>query len=162
MTPQSSSPDADWSDAECCRQFIEWAGRNDLHQQRHRAAGKASGRLAEPAKRQEAILAPVAPCPVCQQNMADPATIACLGDVLGFSHGETAKRTPYENPNNPELTRCHDCGVTAGSIHHWGCDMERCPVCRLQLLTCEHGDDVTHWAIQSTTGAEPDIANETN
>lgn len=31
---------------------------------------------------------------------------------------------------------CHDCGVTAGGIHHSGCDMEMCPACEGQLLSC--------------------------
>lgn len=32
--------------------------------------------------------------------------------------------------------RCHDCGVQAGSLHHAGCDRERCPRCKGQLLSC--------------------------
>jgi hypothetical protein len=32
---------------------------------------------------------------------------------------------------------CHDCGVKEGQLHHRGCDMERCPVCHEQLITCE-------------------------
>lgn len=31
---------------------------------------------------------------------------------------------------------CHDCEVLEGELHHYGCDMERCPFCGNQLLTC--------------------------
>jgi len=31
---------------------------------------------------------------------------------------------------------CGDCGVRAGGFHHLGCDLQRCPACRGQLLTC--------------------------
>jgi hypothetical protein len=33
--------------------------------------------------------------------------------------------------------RCHDCGVTVGEVHHWGCDMAQCPNCAQQFLGCE-------------------------
>lgn len=32
--------------------------------------------------------------------------------------------------------RCGDCNVARGGYHHLGCDMQRCPVCRGQLLSC--------------------------
>ncbi len=31
---------------------------------------------------------------------------------------------------------CHDCGVVAGQLHVPGCDMEQCPRCNTQLITC--------------------------
>lgn len=31
---------------------------------------------------------------------------------------------------------CHDCGVTEGQIHEFGCDMECCPFCGHQLISC--------------------------
>jgi hypothetical protein len=32
--------------------------------------------------------------------------------------------------------RCSDCGVERGGLHHLGCDLQRCPRCRGQLLSC--------------------------
>lgn len=32
---------------------------------------------------------------------------------------------------------CHDCGAWEGQIHHWGCDMEECPKCGRQLISCD-------------------------
>ena len=35
---------------------------------------------------------------------------------------------------------CGDCGATEGEYHHLGCDMERCPKCRGQLISCDCED----------------------
>ena len=32
---------------------------------------------------------------------------------------------------------CHDCGVMEGEIHEYGCDMENCPFCGGQLISCD-------------------------
>ena len=34
-------------------------------------------------------------------------------------------------------TRCHDCVVRTGQFHHVGCDMEECPACGGQMLSCD-------------------------
>lgn len=39
------------------------------------------------------------------------------------------------DPPDPKW-RCHDCNVRAGGKHHPGCDMERCPTCGGQLISC--------------------------
>lgn len=35
-----------------------------------------------------------------------------------------------------EHTRCGDCGCKLGGYHHPGCDIERCPSCGGQLISC--------------------------
>ncbi|GJM36883.1 MAG: hypothetical protein DHS20C19_02500 [Acidimicrobiales bacterium] len=32
--------------------------------------------------------------------------------------------------------KCGDCGVRRGGFHHPGCDIQRCAVCRGQMLSC--------------------------
>ena len=40
-------------------------------------------------------------------------------------------------PPSPVRKRiCHDCGARYGEYHKPGCDMERCPRCDGQLITC--------------------------
>lgn len=34
------------------------------------------------------------------------------------------------------MKTCHDCGVEEGELHGPGCDMERCPTCGIQAITC--------------------------
>ena len=37
------------------------------------------------------------------------------------------------------LSCCHDCGCVEGELHNYfpECDMERCPLCKGQLLSCD-------------------------
>lgn len=50
--------------------------------------------------------------------------------------GKIWERIPHDDKEN----KCHDCGVRAGKYHHFNCDMERCPKCRCQLISCDCGD----------------------
>ena len=45
------------------------------------------------------------------------------------------------NFGQPVNTRCGDCGALMGHYHHPGCDIERCPVCGGQLLSCGCADE---------------------
>jgi len=38
-----------------------------------------------------------------------------------------------------ELFHCHDCGIEnkEGNVHHFGCDVEKCPKCKDQFAFCK-------------------------
>ena len=36
-----------------------------------------------------------------------------------------------------ERHKCGDCGVSEGELHELGCDMECCPFCGHQLISCD-------------------------
>lgn len=37
--------------------------------------------------------------------------------------------------------RCGDCNVPRGAVHHHGCDLEQCPACDSQAISCGCMDD---------------------
>jgi hypothetical protein len=52
--------------------------------------------------------------------------------------GRVYKRIRYgkESRTLDSSIPCHDCGAYRGMFHGPGCDMEKCPACRRQLLSC--------------------------
>jgi len=54
--------------------------------------------------------------------------------------GCTLAQVPIAGVLRPRLRcadrRCGDCGATARAFHHLGCDLERCPNCGGQLISC--------------------------
>lgn len=75
-------------------------------------------------------------CGWCEQEMMDEKTVSCTGNtVVKFPDGEEMESVPYDH-DGPEDHRCHDCKVKKGGFHHPGCDMERCPACSGQLISC--------------------------
>jgi hypothetical protein len=53
--------------------------------------------------------------------------------------GREYPRVPYgcELPNwNAQMFHCHDCGIIEGELHVPGCDVEKCPACRGQAISC--------------------------
>lgn len=78
----------------------------------------------------------MAKCRWCMKDMTDDSVVTCIGN--GVMAGEIQVKgvrydpVPYDGPGE----RCHDCNIARGGLHHPGCDMERCPACGGQLISC--------------------------
>jgi hypothetical protein len=79
----------------------------------------------------------MAECPGCGEEMLVARSCAIETVMIGGAELERI-RYGFERYADAE-GRCHDCGVARGGIHHLFCDFEECPVCRGQLLSCDHG-----------------------
>jgi len=68
--------------------------------------------------------------------MADDKTESCTFGGFVMSDGTMVIRdiAHFDEPSG----RCHDCNIKHGGYHHHGCDVERCPICGQQLISCEH------------------------
>jgi hypothetical protein len=65
----------------------------------------------------------------------------CTQKTVEFPDGESLPSIPYNPDYGDETKRCHDCNAKRGEYHHPGCDMERCPRCHGQLISCGCLDD---------------------
>lgn len=74
----------------------------------------------------------MAVCEDCEQEMLTAAS--CTVDEL-MMRGERFPRQRAFHPTGRD-GRCGDCGIQAGGLHHLGCDLEPCPRCGRQLLSC--------------------------
>ena len=70
-------------------------------------------------------------CRDCKQVMAPG--VACTVKTVKIN-GKKFDRTTthFDEPSG----HCHDCNAPHGGLHHLGCDVERCPACGGQLISC--------------------------
>lgn len=69
----------------------------------------------------------MAACPECHQEMT--AGVACTVPTYEI------KGAVYERVPNGDYS-CHDCRAPSFTLHHPGCDDERCPRCGGQSIGC--------------------------
>lgn len=85
-------------------------------------------------------------CEWCFRDMRSAPS--CSVSTLSDGSGRLTPMMPYgAEPDwrGRQRGRCGDCGVDLGGWHHPGCDLQACPVCWGQLLSCgctEMADDV--------------------
>ena len=73
-------------------------------------------------------------CEDCNRVMR--GSQGCTRSNLRFGDGEVIRRNVTYFDRN---LHCHDCGIANhwGNVHHFGCDVERCPRCDGQLISCD-------------------------
>lgn len=79
-------------------------------------------------------------CDLCNQEMTTAGT--CSVHEL---HRDGTSAPVFRYGKDPGWKRvkgrCPDCGVLPDGFHHLGCDVQRCPMCRSQLISCDCGWD---------------------
>lgn len=77
---------------------------------------------------------------ICEECKQDMLTAHGCTEVFVFVNNKFMPRLAYGHDQRAvgldPTSRCHDCNVTWDHLHHPGCDMEECPGCHRQVISC--------------------------
>ncbi len=75
---------------------------------------------------------------VCEWCNREMMTAASCNVAAFHREGRRFHMVPFgdESGRRTSSAQCGDCGVRRGGLHHPGCDLQRCPACGGQLLSC--------------------------
>ena len=79
----------------------------------------------------------VATCGYCGRKMGKQE---CLYNHVVISGEEYQRVRVVESPLYEGEPNC-ECGCEIGEVHHVGCDLEDCPRCGRQFLSCLYGGE---------------------
>lgn len=82
-------------------------------------------------------------CTLCNREMKE--TVTCLPDPLFIRCRlyEPIRWGDERRYGRVRVTKpCGDCGAPLRGVHHHGCDLEECPACRRQAITCGCQDEL--------------------
>ena len=81
----------------------------------------------------------MAKCEYCNREMLKAA--GCIDKYIRYADKKDFVRIKFGKERRfgevMSNDRCPDCNVKAGHFHHPGCDIEECPRCGRQLLSCD-------------------------
>ncbi|KHE73168.1 hypothetical protein [Halobacillus sp. BBL2006] len=75
----------------------------------------------------------MAKCDTCKKEMTKAT--GCIALPVK-SNGKEYKQIKFGDEVFDYPAKCPDCAVNKGEYHHPGCDVERCPVCEGQIISC--------------------------
>lgn len=77
-------------------------------------------------------------CKICGKEMT--TADGCVKIVFEYKDGKKLNAIKFGDEEDDwagDSKRCYDCGTTKGHYHHDGCDVQRCPRCSGQVISCD-------------------------
>ncbi|MGH9127619.1 MAG: hypothetical protein ACRDY2_01315 [Acidimicrobiales bacterium] len=87
----------------------------------------------------------MATCTLCYREMTQE--VSCAPDPLVIHNRfyEPIRWGDERHWPTDGRAACGDCGAPPGGVHHHGCDIEECPACRRQAISCGCQDEPEGW-----------------